>query len=44
MDIWGLGPKLAGFFFACLAVLRDEDRVRVCIWRLEQKKNESKNQ
>lgn len=41
---WGPGPKPAGVF-ACLAVPHDKDRVRVCIWRLEQKKkNKSKNQ
>lgn len=30
--------------FACLAVFHDEDRVRVCIWRLKQKKINQKNQ
>lgn len=35
MDTWELRGENG---VACSAVPRDEDRVRVCIWRLEQKK------
>lgn len=38
MDTRGWGPKLSGRRRGVLAVPYDEDRVRVCIWRLEQKK------